>query len=119
MDGTLIIGYGNPLRGDDAVGFLAAERLSRTIADPGVTVLAVHQITPELAEPVSRARRVIFMDASVGAERGQIRERPIRPPVPSPSSPMSPRLPPLRTTLRPKPFWPPRSRFTGEPPRRG
>jgi hydrogenase maturation protease len=79
MDCTLIIGYGNPLRRDDAVGFLAAERLSRTIADPSVTILPVHQLTPELAEPVSRALRVIFIDACVGPEPGEIRERPIRP----------------------------------------
>jgi len=81
MDGILIIGYGNPLRGDDAAGFLAAERLARTIGDPGVTILAVHQITPELAEPVSRAARVIFIDACVGSPPGEIRERPVRPPL--------------------------------------
>jgi len=81
MDPTLIVGYGNPLRGDDAAGFLAAEQLGGVITDPGVTVLAVQQITPELAEPVSRAARVIFIDAAVGPEPGQIRERIVRPAV--------------------------------------
>lgn len=72
---TLIIGYGNPLRGDDAVGQMAAERLRRMIADPELEILAVHQLTPELMEPISRAARVIFIDAAVGAEPGAIAER--------------------------------------------
>jgi len=79
MDRTLIIGYGNPIRGDDAAGFLAAERLRAAIADPGVTVLPVHQLAPELAEPVSRAALVIFIDAWVAPEPGEIRERPVLP----------------------------------------
>ena len=79
MDRTLIIGYGNLLRGDDAAGFLAAERLRAAITDPGVTVLPVHQLTPELAEPVSRAALAIFIDAWVAPEPGEIRERRILP----------------------------------------
>jgi len=51
---TLIIGYGNPLRQDDGIGYLAALRAGG---------LAVHQLTPELAEPISRADLVIFIDA--------------------------------------------------------
>ena len=72
---TLIIGYGNPLRGDDAVGQMAAEQLRETVADPEVEILAVHQLTPELMEPISRARRVVFIDAAVGPEPGKIAER--------------------------------------------
>ena len=86
MDRTIIIGYGNPLRGDDAAGFLAAERLRGILADSDVTVLPVHQITPELAEPISRAERVIFIDACVGPQPGEIRERPVRPEAPAKSS---------------------------------
>ena len=86
MDRTLVIGYGNPLRGDDALGFLAAERLARTIADPAVTVMPVHQITPELAEPISRAARVIFIDACVGPEVGKIVERTVHVALPAASA---------------------------------
>ena len=74
MPRTLIIGYGNPLRGDDAVGFLAAERLREQIHDPKIEVLAVHQLTPELMEPISQADRVIFIDAAADGEPGEICE---------------------------------------------
>jgi hydrogenase maturation protease len=57
------------------VGRMAADRLRQMIADPEVEILAVHQLTPELMEPISRARRVIFIDAAVGAEPGEIAER--------------------------------------------
>jgi hydrogenase maturation protease len=68
----LIIGYGNPLRGDDAFGYRAAERI------PGA--IAVHQLTPELMDPISRAGRVIFLDAAAdGGEPGEIRRRPLIP----------------------------------------
>ncbi|HLK62115.1 MAG TPA: hydrogenase maturation protease [Bryobacteraceae bacterium] len=69
--GPLIIGYGNPLRGDDAVGYLAAEQLRALVAGRNVEVLAVHQLTPELAEPISRAARVIFIDAALSGESGR------------------------------------------------
>jgi hydrogenase maturation protease len=72
MPHTLIIGYGNPLRGDDGFGWHAALRLRDLIHDAGVEILAVHQLTPELMEPVSRARRVIFIDAAVGEDPGKM-----------------------------------------------
>ena len=58
----LVIGYGNDLRGDDALGRRAAE----AVADwqlPGVEALSVHQLTPELAEPLSRVDCALFLDA--------------------------------------------------------
>jgi Ni,Fe-hydrogenase maturation factor len=33
---------------------------------PGLTAYALHQLAPEQAEPVARAGRVVFVDASVG-----------------------------------------------------
>lgn len=62
----LIIGYGNPLRGDDAAGRLVAE----AVADwdhPQMQSLSVHQLTPELAADIAAARRVVFVDAFVCA----------------------------------------------------
>jgi hydrogenase maturation protease len=69
---TLIIGYGNPLRGDDGFGWHAAMRLQDLIHDDGIEILAVHQLTPELMDPISRARRVIFIDAAVGEDPGKM-----------------------------------------------
>ena len=74
---TLIIGYGNPLRGDDAAGYEAAGRLG---------ALAVPQLTPELADEISRAEQVIFIDAADGPDAaGTLRETPVLPgPSPEP-----------------------------------
>ena len=66
----LVIGYGNPLRGDDRLGWEIAGRLSAGIADESVEIMAVHQLTPELAEPVSKADMVIFVDASCEGKPG-------------------------------------------------
>jgi hydrogenase maturation protease len=72
-DGILIIGYGNMLRGDDAAGPRAARRLRRR----GIPAIDAHQLTPELAETVSRAALVVFIDASVDAPPGEIRVTPV------------------------------------------
>ncbi|MFZ1977580.1 MAG: hydrogenase maturation protease [Bacteroidota bacterium] len=64
MNSTLVIGYGNTLRGDDAAGVRAAEFIARRAA--GVECLCIHQLTPELAENLSRADTVVFLDAHAG-----------------------------------------------------
>ncbi len=65
MTETLIIGYGNLLRGDDAVGCHAAHELEQHYRDdPEVEVIATQQLTPEMAEDVSRCGLVLFLDAS-------------------------------------------------------
>ena len=47
---TLVVGYGSPIRGDDAIGPLAAEALAATPLPEGVRVEARHVLTAELAE---------------------------------------------------------------------
>jgi len=59
----LVIGYGNRLRGDDAVGWVVADSLANDPRMDGVDVVAVHQLTPDLVHEVSRASRVVFVDA--------------------------------------------------------
>ena len=62
----LVIGYGNELRGDDGAG----PSVGRAVASwhlPGVRTLAVHQLTPELAEDLAQTKRVVFVDAAVHA----------------------------------------------------
>jgi hydrogenase maturation protease len=64
----LVIGYGNTLRSDDGVGPKVAEATA-ALGLPDVRALAYALLTPELAEPISQARAVIFVDAAVDAPR--------------------------------------------------
>ena len=66
----LVIGYGNELRQDDGVG----PRLARIVAGwqrPGLEGIAVHQLSPELAERLNQADHVVFVDA--GLSRDDVR----------------------------------------------
>jgi hydrogenase maturation protease len=76
---TLVIGYGSPIRGDDAIGPLAAEALAARPPAPGVTVLARHVLTAELAADLAAADRAIFLDAESGATPGAVRVRELHP----------------------------------------
>jgi len=58
----LVIGYGNPLRSDDGLGWMIAKELAKRIGE-SARVLTVHQLTPELAEAIGEADLVIFIDA--------------------------------------------------------
>jgi hydrogenase maturation protease len=66
--GVLVIGYGNTLRGDDGVGPRVAEAVGN-LHLPGVRTLICPLLTPELAEPISCAQKVIFVDAAVDAPK--------------------------------------------------
>jgi hydrogenase maturation protease len=78
-DRNLIIGYGNPLRGDDGVGWEVASHLAAAIPSETAHILTVHQLTPELAEPISEADLVIFIDASNVGEPGTWRCDQVKP----------------------------------------
>jgi hydrogenase maturation protease len=64
----LIVGYGNTLRSDDGAGQLVAERVANWSL-PNVRSLAVHQLTPELAEDLANADTVIFVDAVISSKQ--------------------------------------------------
>jgi len=68
----LVIGYGNPLCGDDGIGPYVVERLADDESPADVEYLTLRQLTPELAEPVSQADTVIFVDAADGGTTGEI-----------------------------------------------
>ena len=82
---TLIVGYGNPLRSDDAIGWHASRLLAQVLAGRDVEVITCHQLTPELAELLSQSRRAVFIDADAAGKPGAIHRRAIRP-QPSASS---------------------------------
>jgi hydrogenase maturation protease len=76
---VLIIGYGSPIRGDDAIGPLVADRLIDTIDSDRVVVHSRHILTAELVGDVAEAGLVIFLDASVEGVPGEVRCRPLAP----------------------------------------
>ena len=61
---VLIIGIGNPSRGDDALGPLMIERLE-ALNLPGVELLTDFQLQVEYALDLQGRRSVIFVDAAV------------------------------------------------------
>jgi len=71
MARVLVLGYGNPLLCDDGLGWQVAVQLFRANASPDVEVLPCHQLTPELAEPVSRAEVVLFVDCRRDGNPGE------------------------------------------------
>ncbi len=89
MQRTLIIGYGNPLRGDDGIGCRAAELLAEGVGEKdgetrplqagGVEVIACHQLTVELAAEIAEVDRLILMDACASGEPGTITEQALAP----------------------------------------
>jgi hydrogenase maturation protease len=66
----LIIGFGNPLRSDDALGWHIAQELLRGPIPDDVLVVAEHQLTPEMSEIASRAERILFVDAARHGDPG-------------------------------------------------
>ena len=80
---VLVIGYGNPLREDDGIGWRVIEEIEREESSifnlQSLETIAVHQLLPELAEEVSAAGLVIFVDASVEGEPGDIVVREVLP----------------------------------------
>ena len=73
MGPTLILACGNPLRGDDAVGWEIAEALQSVSLCADMAIEAAAQFTPEMAERISQAATVIFVDASATQEPGTVR----------------------------------------------
>jgi hydrogenase maturation protease len=73
MKRPLVIGYGNPLRSDDRLGWAVAEHLAHSLAPESADVMTAHQLMPEHAEPVSAAGVVYFVDASHRGEPGSWR----------------------------------------------
>jgi hydrogenase maturation protease len=75
---TVVICYGNPLRGDDGLGWQVAQQL----IDKGIEnldVIACHQLTPECAEVIAQSRAVVFVDASLEIQAGKIAVRELKP----------------------------------------
>lgn len=77
MEKITLIGYGNPLCGDDGVGWAVAEAIERSMLP--IDTAVIHQLTPEWAEPISQSNLVIFVDAAIEGVPGEVRMLPLGP----------------------------------------
>lgn len=68
----LVIGYGNELRGDDALGPCIVRELERR-ASPGVRTLTLTQLTPDLAVDLAESQAAVFVDARIADEEDEVR----------------------------------------------
>jgi hydrogenase maturation protease len=75
---VVVIGYGNPLRGDDGAGPVVAEALAAEVL-AGVRVLSMHQLTPELTEVLAEADLALFVDAARIPETEGVQVLPVQP----------------------------------------
>ena len=79
MARVLVIGYGNPLRGDEGIGWRVIQKLAKHALNKDCEIIACRQLTPELAEQVSKAELVIFINAEEGKSPGAIQKRAVSP----------------------------------------
>ncbi len=73
---VVVIGYGNPLRGDDGVG----QRIAGAVASwglPGIQAFAEHQLTVDMAGLLAGVDTAIFVDACVAREGEGVKVSPI------------------------------------------
>lgn len=83
---ALVLARGNPQRGDDAAGLEVANGLRSGLCDPATEVFSHQQWMPELAEQISKAELVIFVDASADLPPGTIACQKLQPAPHSPRS---------------------------------
>jgi hydrogenase maturation protease len=74
---TLVIGYGNELRGDDAAGALVARRLA-SFGLAATEVVVAPMLVPEMALDMAESHRVLFVDASVRCADCRVRLSPVQ-----------------------------------------
>ncbi len=79
MNRVLVLACGNPLRGDDGIAILLARYLRDEFCDPQTEIQSSRQWTPELAEPISQADIVLFLDASATIQPGEVQLKRIAP----------------------------------------
>ena len=68
----VVIGYGNIMNGDDAVGHIIAQRLKLNFTHNNLNVYTYQQLVPELVEKINTADLVLFFDAGINTTPGSI-----------------------------------------------
>ncbi len=85
LDGSeavLVVAWGNPLREDDGVAWHVLEglrSLNPRASLPALTLRYAHQLTPEMADCVSRSEGAVFVDARRDGTPGEVRCEEITP----------------------------------------
>ena len=74
----LLIGYGNPTRMDDGVGWYIAKMIRESISDR-IDVMEADQLSIEMIEDIKDRQVVIFVDAHVSEEDDWIRISEVQP----------------------------------------
>lgn len=75
MEKILIIGYGNSLAGDDALGFYTISELHGTEMPQGTSVKYIHQLMPEHSSEFTEYDTLIFIDAEGAKVPGELKYR--------------------------------------------
>lgn len=75
----MVIGLGNPLRGDDGIGWCAVDRIAESVKSRDIEFLKYRELMPEISERVSKAKSVLFIDAAVYSDGEQLDERNVIP----------------------------------------
>ena len=70
---AVVIGYGSPIRGDDAIGPIVADRLDGEDLSDDVRVISRHILTADLVPDICDAQKVIFVDAAAKGVPGEVR----------------------------------------------
>lgn len=86
MGKSLVVGYGNPLLGDDGVGRAVVQALAEAAVIDQFEVVGCHQLTPELAERLAAVDLVVFIDAGAGVEPGSVVVTPVQSVLPQSSA---------------------------------
>ena len=77
MDKILVIGYGNSLAGDDALGFYTVNELLGTVMPENISVKYIHQLMPEHSLDFTNYDKLIFIDAEASLIPGELKYRKI------------------------------------------
>ncbi|HMD41558.1 MAG TPA: hypothetical protein VKH45_00665 [Candidatus Acidoferrum sp.] len=90
---ALVLACGNPLQGDDAVALEVAKSLVCGFCDGETEVYCQHQWLPEMAEAISGANLVVFLEASHEIASGAVCTRLLVPAASSREAPDRARSP--------------------------
>jgi len=79
MQRIIVIGIGNPLRGDDGIGWYTVDRLEESLESREIEFTKCVELTPEFSEKISRSKFALFIDSRVESQEAEIKEEHIVP----------------------------------------